>query len=175
MYYLVISYNQGLYDSAIKFYNKALDLDSTDKAVWYRKGIVLDDLRHYDQAIVCFKAIELDPNDIDAWDYIGWVNYKSGNFDKALNAVNNAIGIDPNFANGWYNKSIYIIKKGNIDEVISYLKRAIELDTNCVEQVRTDTDFDDIRNYKRFIESIEKFLIFMKRKLGWNYDSLYKF
>ena len=76
-----------------------------------------------------------------------------GNIDKAIEAIDKAIKIEnPNYANGWYNKSIYMIKKGKIDEAISCLKKAIELDTNCVEQAKTDKDFDDIRNDKRFIE-----------------------
>ena len=113
--------------------------------------------RKYNDAIHQFKhVLELDSNFFFAWDNIGWVNYKMGNIDKALEAVDNAIGSEPNYANGWYNKSIYIIKKANIDEAITYLKRAIELDPNYIEQAKTETDFKDIRNDKRFIRLIDR-------------------
>jgi len=48
-------------------YDKALDINPKYTNAWYNKGLVLDYLRKYEEAIKCYdKALELNPNDTKA-------------------------------------------------------------------------------------------------------------
>ncbi|MCK4428770.1 MAG: tetratricopeptide repeat protein [Candidatus Aenigmarchaeota archaeon] len=51
------------YDRAIKYFDKALEIDSSRVDVWNNKGCVLGELRDYEEALKCYnKALEIDPD-----------------------------------------------------------------------------------------------------------------
>ena len=55
------------YDEALKFFEKALELDPNDHRTWNLKGMVLRSIGRYNEAIECFnKSLELVPKDLDA-------------------------------------------------------------------------------------------------------------
>ena len=52
--------------------------------MWNNKGLALNSLGRYDEAIKCYdKAIEIDPNDADAWNNKGLALNSLGNNDEA--------------------------------------------------------------------------------------------
>ncbi len=54
--------NLGRYDEAIRYYDKALEIDPEYVYAWNGKGCALDYLRRYDEAIRCYdKALEIGP------------------------------------------------------------------------------------------------------------------
>ncbi|HXV39245.1 MAG TPA: tetratricopeptide repeat protein [Nitrosopumilaceae archaeon] len=57
----------GNYEEALKFFDKALELDPNDHKIWNQKGIALRSMGRYNEAIECFnKSLELVPKDLDA-------------------------------------------------------------------------------------------------------------
>jgi tetratricopeptide (TPR) repeat protein len=57
----------GVYTEAIKYYDKALEIDPKDANVWVNKAVALHKLEKYDEAIECYdKALEIDPEDSTA-------------------------------------------------------------------------------------------------------------
>ena len=57
----------GKYEEALKFFEKALELDPNDHKIWNQKGIALRSMGRYSEAIECFnKSLELVPKDLDA-------------------------------------------------------------------------------------------------------------
>jgi protein O-mannosyl-transferase len=60
------SYNKD-YFKAIKYFDKAIEINQDISEVWSYKGLAIADLGKYDEAIKCYdKVIELKPNDINA-------------------------------------------------------------------------------------------------------------
>ena len=70
--------------------------------------------------------------------------------EDAVQCSSKAIELDPTYANAWYNRSCYMVKKGEINEALKNLEEAIGLDPMYIEFVKTDKDFDPIRNDERF-------------------------
>ena len=60
-------FDEGKYEEAIRAYDKSLEIDPRDTAVYYNKGNSLYALRQFDDAIKWYdKALELDPKYVDA-------------------------------------------------------------------------------------------------------------
>ncbi|MCK4428769.1 MAG: tetratricopeptide repeat protein [Candidatus Aenigmarchaeota archaeon] len=52
------------YDKAIKYYNKALEINPDDECIWNNKGNILSEFGDYEKALKCYnKALEIDPDD----------------------------------------------------------------------------------------------------------------
>jgi len=97
---------------------------------------------------------------------LGVLYWKLKRFEEAERAFEEALEIykeladknpevyNPVVANGWYNKACFDSLRNNKEKSIEFLKRAIDLDKTCLENARTDEDFDNIRNSKEFKELI---------------------
>ena len=75
--------------------NKALELNPNDTETWNNKGMALDEIGKYEEAIKCYdKAIELDPNDIAAWNNKGMALENLGKYEEAVKCYDKDIGIE---------------------------------------------------------------------------------
>jgi tetratricopeptide (TPR) repeat protein len=55
------AFNQ--YDTALQSYNRSLELDPEYGYAWFSKGVTLQNMRHFDEAKVCFeKARQYNPS-----------------------------------------------------------------------------------------------------------------
>jgi tetratricopeptide (TPR) repeat protein len=73
---------------------KDFDADEVDddSTAWHRKGIELDKLRRYEEALQAIdKALKLKPNDFDAWHRKAGALEKLGRYEEALQAYDKAI------------------------------------------------------------------------------------
>ena len=65
--------NQGLSDDAIKWYDKALELDPKNVDVMLEKGLALYNLAKFTKAVECFdKVIAINGNNSMAIKYKRW-------------------------------------------------------------------------------------------------------
>ena len=56
------AFDNGAYEVAIEYYDKALEIDPTNVNAWNNKGNALKNLGKYNEAIKCFdKALEINP------------------------------------------------------------------------------------------------------------------
>ena len=63
---------------------------------WYNKGVALNDLGKYDEAIKAYdRAIELNPEDSDAWCNKGVALYYLGKYDEAIKTSDKTIELNP--------------------------------------------------------------------------------
>ena len=73
-------FDQGNYMDAISYYDKALQINSTDINVLYNKALALDSLGKHDQAISYYKEVlAINPNDTSA---LNKLNLTFNNVDK---------------------------------------------------------------------------------------------
>ncbi len=79
------------------------------------------------------KAIELNPNDAEAYNNCGAAYYDKGEFNKAIEDYNKAIELNPNFAEAYNNRGFAYNDKGEFDNAIKDLTKAIELNPNFAE------------------------------------------
>jgi tetratricopeptide (TPR) repeat protein len=94
---------------------KDFDADEVDddSTAWHRKGIVLDNLGRYEEALQVYdKALELKPNDFDAWHRKGGTLDKLGRYEEALLAIDKALKLKPDVSNAWHRKGGTLVKLG---------------------------------------------------------------
>ena len=146
----------GRYEEAIVSYDKALELNSDDYKAWYNRGNALGQLRRYEEAIVSYdKALELKPDHNLALNNRGNVLGNLGRYKEAITSYDKALEFNPNFNYAWYNKAAIYALQNNIDLALKNLEQAISLNPELREYVKTDSDFDAIREDERFKELIE--------------------
>jgi tetratricopeptide (TPR) repeat protein len=91
-----ISYSNELYDEAIRYANKAIELDSSYADAYITKGLSLQHQNENRQAVAVFsKAIQSRPKNPQALVLRGSSYSLLNNFGNALNDYNKAIEIDP--------------------------------------------------------------------------------
>lgn len=87
----------------------------------FRRGNFEDALRHYD------RVIELDPNNVIAWNNKGVIFFKMGRVEDALEAYDNALKIDPANLDAIRNKGFIFRTQGKFEESIDQYGLALSL------------------------------------------------
>jgi tetratricopeptide (TPR) repeat protein len=84
------------YETALGAYTKALELNKTDAALWFEKGVILNKLDKVNDALSAFdRSIELNPNNSKAWYEKGLVLKELGNESNAINCFKKVLELDP--------------------------------------------------------------------------------
>lgn len=82
------------YTESLKFFNEAIEINSKDFATYNNKGVVLEKLGKYNEAIECYyKAIELKPDSLKFYLNISYVYILTDNFPKSLNYFDEGLKI----------------------------------------------------------------------------------
>ncbi len=110
----------------------------------YDAGRVEDALRLVDE------ALRTDNRDILALNMKAVILGKLGQQDESLKYLDTAIAISPRFASAYYNKSCALARKGLVKESIEVLRKSIKMNPKYEMDMRTDPDFDGIRNLAEF-------------------------
>lgn len=83
----------------------------------------------YDKEIAEFtKAIEINPNDANAYLKRGLAYVKKGNYNQAISDYTKAIEIIPDYIEYYYNRGLIYEKQGNFTQAISDFTKAIEIE-----------------------------------------------
>lgn len=101
------------------------DLDAWE---WNNKGISLNNLKRYQEAIVCFdKAIDIDPLNSSAWNNMGTSLRLLSKQKEALSCYEKALKINPSNAHALFNKGSLLSELGQRDDAIQCFNRALEI------------------------------------------------
>ena len=73
------------------------------------------------------KAIELNPDDAEAYHNRGAAYYDLGNLELAIKDYTKAIELDPDFARTYINRGLAYRLSGNLDKAIKDYERYLEL------------------------------------------------
>lgn len=96
---------------------------------WNNKGISLDTLGHFNEAIHCFdKVLEIDKKDLRAWINKGNALFHLRKFNEAILCCDNALKINKKFGGAWAAKGQHLGQLGHFDEAILCFNRAIAID-----------------------------------------------
>ncbi|MEH1768995.1 MAG: CHAT domain-containing protein, partial [Nostoc sp.] len=95
---------------------------------WYNRGITLDKLGRFEEAIASYdRAIEIKPDDDLAWYNRGVVLDNLGRFEEAIASYDRAIEIKPDNDSAWINRGSTLDKLGRFEEASASYDRAIEI------------------------------------------------
>jgi len=125
------SLNHDASDNSIANYNKAIELNSSNPAIYYKRGDAYDELGEYGKAIADYsKAIQLNPNYINAYYNRGCAYGEIGKYEEAIADYNKVIELRPNDALAYYNRSLAYHEKGEVTKAVSDLEKCIGLSTD---------------------------------------------
>ncbi|MFM5981596.1 MAG: tetratricopeptide repeat protein [Sphaerospermopsis kisseleviana] len=128
-------------------------IDNEQKAkLFFVLGYLQNIKQDYQAAISSFdKAREFKPDDHAAWNNRGISLHNLGRYEEAIASYDKALEFKPDDHTAWYNKACSYALQGNINQAIANLETAINLCPETVKElVKTDSDFDAIREDVRF-------------------------
>lgn len=120
--------DKGLYDEAIRDYNRALELRPDYQKVYTNRGNAYKKKGLYDEAIRDYnRALELKPDDYMAYNNRGNAYREKGLYDEAFRDYNKSIELKSDYALAYKNRGKAYEKKGLPDLAERDFKRAEEL------------------------------------------------
>jgi superkiller protein 3 len=125
------AYVNRLYELAIEYYQKTIEIDPNNAAAYSDMGDAYDELEDYRGAIRCYqKVIEIDPNNAYAYNNMGIAYYYLEDYRGAIRCYQKAIDIDPNDASIYNKMGIAYEGLKDYHEVIRCHQKAIAIDPN---------------------------------------------
>lgn len=127
--YLLGSINEknGNYEEAIKYFSKAIKLDSTFYINYYRRAVVYKKMKKFDLAIADLYKAEKSNQSSELVYYNRAVIYLlKENWNRALRDLNKAIKLNPVFSNAYFNRGFLKKQlkdyKGAMEDFNFYIK-----------------------------------------------------
>jgi tetratricopeptide (TPR) repeat protein len=134
-----------IFDRGIEAFNKKEELATEDgnelglnkiaATIWCNKGMALEALgknnKAYNEAMKAYdKAIELNPQKLDAWFYKGVIFHNIGKYTKAVQSYDKALEINPRDHNVLTNKGWSLYQSGYKSRAIKCFDRSIDVRHN---------------------------------------------
>jgi tetratricopeptide (TPR) repeat protein len=146
-------FNLGELDSAVVYYQRTIEVDSTYSKAWVNLGLVLDSQRKNAEARRAFReALKINDEDVLAYCHLGFSHFTAGNVDEALEMYDKALSIDPDCAQAHYNLGLAFADAKIFREALLEWEKVIELDgdgelgrtaAENVELIRTYMELGD--------------------------------
>jgi len=154
--YGIKCFSQNKHQSAIRAFEKALELKHDFAEAWSKKGDILVELGMYDEAIQAYnQTIKINPDDTKAWYKQGTMLTELARYDEAIKAYDQALKIKPDFDLIWFKKScIYALLKDK-ENAIKNLTQAIKLHILFKKIAKSDEAFKSLRDHPDFKKLVE--------------------
>jgi len=95
---------------------------------WFMKGLALYNQEKFDESQQAYsRALELDPNDFEAWNNKGIDEGLLGRYDEALKSFKNAVALNESYAEAWYNMGVIYDFKGDYYTAVQAYKKATQI------------------------------------------------
>jgi tetratricopeptide (TPR) repeat protein len=122
-------HNEYEYDQAIADIDRAILIDSNIAEYYNEKGNIYYDNNLFDEAFLSYqKAIELDKKLVNSILQLSNIEVGLGNYELAMEMVNEALRIEPMNPEGYYLKGFIYLDKSDTSLAISSFRTAIEVD-----------------------------------------------
>lgn len=121
--------NKSNYEQALKYFEKAIEMNPKNDFAWGDRGLMLDKLGRREEAIESFsKALMIAPSNAITWHNKGLSLIKSNRLEESIECFDKAIEINGKYAKAWYNKGRAFSLLGNVDEGQKSFDTAKKLD-----------------------------------------------
>ena len=120
--------------TALQYFDRALQIDQNIASVHNNKGNVLKTLNRFEDALASYdKAISLKDNFAEAHAHRGNVLRELNRFEEALASYDKAISLKGNFAEAYVNRGNALRELKRINEALASYDKAISLKDNFAE------------------------------------------
>jgi len=152
----VALYFQGKYDEAIKCFDEAIKLNSSEPSYWNNKGYAFNNQGKYDEAIKAYdEAIKLNSSEPSYWNNKGYAFNNQGKYDEAIKAYDEAIKLNSSEPSYWNSKGNAFNNQGKYDEAIKAYDEAIKL--NSSEPSYWNSKGAALDNQKKYDEALKSY------------------
>ncbi len=129
-----------------------------DPRYFYELGNVLVDLSRREEAVAVYeKALELDPEYVEALVNLGAIKNELGATDEAIELLKRAIEVNPEDAKAYVNLGDAYYSRGNYYEAMQSFREALRVDPGSYEaHHRIAVAFADAQIYREAIREWEK-------------------
>ena len=129
--------NRGDHDIALQHLDRAIELNPSVAFPHTRKGLLLQKLGRYDEALLAFgNALGTSADDPHIFFYAGDVEALLRRWDRAIYRFNQSITVDPSFTLGHLNLGLALARENRFVEARAALERAKALGTHDGDVVR---------------------------------------
>lgn len=93
----IVFHQQGKYNEAIEYYNRALGEEPLDARVWHNKGAALSEMGRFSEAVECFnEALKIAPKMDGGRSWISKANAREqlGRYEEAVECYDEALKIE---------------------------------------------------------------------------------
>jgi superkiller protein 3 len=159
--YFVKGFNaqeNGAYDQAMDYYQKAIELTPQDAIVYNKMGAAYAAKSDYTQAMIYFKkALEIDPNNAYAYNNLGNVYASIKEYTQAIYCFQKAILIAPYEAYAYNNLGNAYSSQHNYVNAIEQYMQAVKIDPSFAGAYSNmGTAYADLQNYNQAIDCYNK-------------------
>lgn len=113
--------------NAIKYYQKAIDLEPNFYQAWFNMGTTYGLLEEYEYALEKFqKTIDLESSFYQAWYHLGYTYEQLGKFEIAIEKYQKAIDYYNDYKS-WLQMGIAYGKLGELETAVKKIEKAIEI------------------------------------------------
>ena len=126
--------DEGQYDEALQYLEKAAELKPNDANIPFNLGVVYFEKEAYDQAVAQFrKALAIDSTNSDAWLNLGITALKQEDYATAAEAFQKYTALVPDDAQGYYFLAVTLLnlrenRDQHLQEALTAIQKAMELD-----------------------------------------------
>jgi tetratricopeptide (TPR) repeat protein len=147
----------GRYEEALSASTEAAAIKPNSPWPWFGRGYALQDLHRYQEALEAFdRAIKIRPDHYWSWKHRGYALTKLGRYPEAVKSFDGAFKINSQRPGGThYWKAYYYVVLGEIDAAIAELQQAFHFSPRFKTLIKTDPDFDAIRQIPQFQQLIQ--------------------
>jgi tetratricopeptide (TPR) repeat protein len=146
----------GKNEEAIKYFDKALELNPHFVQAWNYKGNVYSDLGKYEEAIKCYdKALGIKPDYHGTWFNKGFSLFKLEKHQDAIKCFDKVLELKPDLQEAlYYRGCAYSSMKKKI-EMLDNLKNSIKMNNTYKGLAKSDKAFKeywDDPDFKKLVE-----------------------
>lgn len=121
--------NKSNYEHALKYFEKAIEMNSKNDFAWGDRGLMLDKLGRKDEAIESFsRALMIDSSNAITWHNKGLTLIRSNKLEESIECFDKAIELNEKYAKAWYNRGRALALLGNESEGQKSFDTAKKLD-----------------------------------------------
>lgn len=115
---------------ALTFYNRALSLCTDLPVVWLNKSVIaFNNFRNFEESIsFAKKALELEPNSVDALHQLGIGFAETGRLEDAMTQFSKALTLNPDHVLTLFDRAKVFQKLEKHEDALKSLHRALEID-----------------------------------------------
>ena len=126
----------GNYDSALGYFENAVDKNPTRAEAWIQVGFCKVKQGKNEEAIRAYQqAIRLRPNSYEAYNKLGDAYYYASRYYEAIEAYRRAASLRPDLADAYYNLGMTYLEVGNRAAALAQSRQLQPLDARLYEKL----------------------------------------